>query len=52
MRNQPVQVLDPFRVDVTVKDDPMSLPAFTADIIDYLAQDMGEKTIVPFTSCA
>lgn len=49
MKYIPVQVLNPFRVDVAIKDDPVSLPAFTADIVDYLTQNVGEEAIVPFT---
>jgi hypothetical protein len=45
----PIQVLDSFGIDITIKDDPVSLTAFTTDVINNLAQDMGEQPVVPFT---
>jgi hypothetical protein len=45
----PIQVLDPFRIDIAIKDDPVSLTAFTTDVIDKLAQDVGEQPVVQFT---
>jgi hypothetical protein len=45
----PIQVLDPFRIDIAIKDDPVSLTAFTMDVTDNLARDVGEQPVVPFT---
>jgi hypothetical protein len=45
----PIQVLDPFRIDIAIKDDPVFLTAFTTDVIDNLAQDVGEQPVVSFT---
>jgi hypothetical protein len=42
----PIQVLDPFRIDIAIKDDPVSLTAFTTDVINKLAQDVGEQPVV------
>jgi hypothetical protein len=39
----PIQVLDPFRIDIAIKDDPVSLTAFITDIINNLAQDVGNN---------
>ncbi|KAI6748665.1 hypothetical protein HG530_015438 [Fusarium avenaceum] len=40
-----VQVLNPFRIDITIKDDPMSLGVLATEVIDNFAEDAGEKTI-------
>jgi hypothetical protein len=45
----PIQVLDPFRIDIAIKDDPVSLTAFTTDVINNLAQGVGEQPVAPFT---
>jgi hypothetical protein len=44
-----IQVLDPFRIDIAIKDNPVSLTAFTTDVIDNLARDVGEQSVVPST---
>ncbi|KAJ8595419.1 hypothetical protein M405DRAFT_878183 [Rhizopogon salebrosus TDB-379] len=35
----PIQVLDPFRIDIAIKDDPVSLTAFSTDVTNNLARD-------------
>jgi hypothetical protein len=47
----PVQVLYPFRINITVEYDPMPLATFTTHVVNDLSQDMGEETIIPF-SCS
>ena len=43
-----VQVFNPLRIDIPVKDDPLPLVDFTADVIDDLAQNVREQTVCPF----
>jgi len=49
--NTPVQVLNPFRIDISIEDDPVSLGTFPTNIVDDLSENVGEKTIVPLASC-
>ncbi|KAI6769165.1 hypothetical protein HG531_010269 [Fusarium graminearum] len=44
-----VQVFNPFRVHVTIEDDPMSFRVLTTEVVDDLSQNAGEQTICPFT---
>ena len=48
--NPPVEVLHPFGVDVAVEDDPMTLRALCANVVDDLAEDVREEAVVPFAS--
>ena len=47
-RDEPVQVLYPFWIHISVEDDPMPLRALSSDVVDNLPKDVSEETVVPF----
>jgi hypothetical protein len=44
----PVEILDPFGIHVSIEDDPVTLGTFSPNIVDNLAKDMSEESVVPF----
>ena len=46
-----VQVLDPLRIDITIKDDPVTLAIFATQVVDNLAKNASEQAIGPFAGC-
>lgn len=46
-RGPPVEILNPFRVDIAIEDDPVSLSSLATDVIHDLAENMSEETVVP-----
>ena len=46
----PVQVLDPLRIDITIKDNPVTFTTLTMNVVDDLTQSVNEETVVPLTS--
>src|SRR5271155_615737 len=45
-----VEVLNPFRINIPIEDDPVSFRFLTTEIVDYLSQSCCEKSICPLTS--
>lgn len=50
IENLPVQILDPFGINVAIENNPMSFSAFPAHVVDDFTEDMGKKTVIPFSS--
>lgn len=45
-----VQVFDPFRIDVSVEDDPLPLVDLATDVVDDSTENVSEETVAPFAS--
>ena len=45
----PVQILNPFWIDISIEDNPVSFATLTTNIIHDFTKDVGEQTIVPLT---